>query len=147
MPDLDRVVFRDFDGTLARRHDLWSGALVDAWWSVKQSADVSVADLRPYLGAGFPWHDSTVIRQPQSADEWWAALRSVLVGAHAIRSARITNTDDIWMVGDNPVADVDGARNAGIRAILADGSYRVSVGMTVLRAARLISNHRARNAR
>lgn len=43
------------------------------------------------------------------------------------------------MVGDNPVADVQGARAAGIRAILADGAYADSVGVTVLEAARLIT--------
>lgn len=47
---------------------------------------------------------------------------------------------DTWMVGDNPVADVSGAREAGIRAILADGIYEDSEGVTVLHAAQEIGS-------
>ena len=131
MPDLYRVVFWDFDGTLARRHNLWSGALVDAWRSVKQSADVSVADLRPHLGAGFPWHDSTVIRQPQSADEWWAALRPVLVGAyvsagldpaHAEKAVTRVPAEfyrpDAWTLVDGAVAALRTTAAAGYRNVI-----------------------------
>jgi putative hydrolase of the HAD superfamily len=42
---------------------------------------------------------------------------------------------DCWMIGDNPVADVAGAESVGIRAVLADGVYPDSRGMTVLEAA------------
>lgn len=45
---------------------------------------------------------------------------------------------DSWMVGDNPVADVQGAAGVGIRAILADGAYPDSRGVSVLEAARQI---------
>jgi len=49
-----------------------------------------------------------------------------------------TAAGDVWMIGDNPVADVQGARNAGIRAIFADGAYPDSNGMTVLEASHYI---------
>jgi putative hydrolase of the HAD superfamily len=56
-----------------------------------------------------------------------------LLFAHALR---VTDAgDDTWMVGDNPVADVAGARRAGIRALLADGIYPDSRGLTTLQAA------------
>lgn len=45
---------------------------------------------------------------------------------------------DCWMIGDNPIADVAGAEAAGIRAVLADGAYPDSVGLTVLQAAELV---------
>jgi putative hydrolase of the HAD superfamily len=45
---------------------------------------------------------------------------------------------DVWMVGDNPIADVQGAEQVGIRAILADGVYPDSRGVTIAEAARLI---------
>lgn len=230
MPQSDRVVFWDFDGTLARRKDRWSGALLDAWRYVDPTIAATAAQLRPYLSAGFPWHDPTTVRPPQSADQWWAALQPLFVTAltenglglelaehvvarvpaefyrvdawtvidgaidalaitkaagyrnvilsnhapelpalvealgfselieHTITSAvvgaekpnraifdyalnlfELAPTSDIWMVGDNPVADVEGARGAGIRPILADGAYADSRGVTVLEAARLVS--------
>jgi len=42
------------------------------------------------------------------------------------------------MIGDNRIADVEGAQNVGIRAVLADGAYPDSKGMTALDAARHI---------
>jgi putative hydrolase of the HAD superfamily len=54
---------------------------------------------------------------------------------HALRTVGVERTEDVWMVGDNPEADVGGALAVGIRALLADGVYPDSVGMTVLDAA------------
>ncbi len=51
----------------------------------------------------------------------------------------VTARDDVWMVGDNPIADVQGAQDAGIRAILADGDHGDARGSTVLEAARSIA--------
>jgi len=42
------------------------------------------------------------------------------------------------VVGDDPVADVQGARAAGLRAIHADGAYADPVGVSVLLAAHAI---------
>jgi len=223
----DRIVFWDFDGTLARRENLWSGALLDAWRRVDDQAVGTVEQLRPHLRDRFPWHDSLTVRTAQTPDEWWAALHPVFVeaytalGVDAVRAdeaashvpaefyrrdawtvidgaegalsvtktagyrniilsnhapelptlvdtlgfgglveqtftsaaigaekpnpaifefamARlgVTAASDVWMIGDNRIADIQGARNAGIRAILADGAYPNSTGMTVLEAAR-----------
>ncbi|WP_440334236.1 HAD-IA family hydrolase [Microbacterium sp.] len=65
----------------------------------------------------------------------------------AMTAAGVTPTDDVWMIGDNPVADVEGARNVGIRALLADGPYPDSEGMTVLEAARHVVELAAGEAR
>lgn len=45
---------------------------------------------------------------------------------------------DTWMVGDHPIADVQGAEGVGLRAILADGAYPDARGVSVLEAARQI---------
>jgi putative hydrolase of the HAD superfamily len=225
-----QVVFWDFDGTLARRENLWAGALADAWKSVGGSPAISPAELRPLLSNRFPWHTPAEVRTPVTAQTWWQALRPVFLGAfvgaggsptlaeaavaavpasfyrtaawtlidgavealaitktagyrnvilsnhapelpslvealglsdlveltitsaaigaekphralfeHAMRAASVEPADDIWMVGDNPVADMEGARAVGIRALLADGDYPDSIGMTVLEAAQHIS--------
>ncbi|MFT3889403.1 MAG: HAD family hydrolase [Arachnia sp.] len=61
---------------------------------------------------------------------------------YATKAAGLTNTGTAWMVGDNPIADVQGALNAGIRAILADGGEPGRGGMTVVEAAHHIRSHR-----
>lgn len=79
-------------------------------------------------------------------DRWIdRVITSALVGAekpnprifrHALQ---ITGAGaDCWMVGDNPIADIQGAQRAGIRAILADGAYADARGVTVLQAAQQI---------
>jgi putative hydrolase of the HAD superfamily len=230
VPDSSRVVFWDFDGTLARRDGLWSGALLDAWRQVQPSTMVTADLLRPYLRSGFPWHAPDVVRAPLSPEQWWASLRPVIMGAYvragldtdhaasatacvpaefyrtdawtviqgatealrvtsdagyrnvilsnhppelpalvdalglgllvdrtitsaavgaekphraifeyAMTKTRVTVDDHVWMVGDNPISDVKGARDAGIRAILADGDYPDSTRATVLAAAHTIA--------
>lgn len=227
MTDSQVVVFWDFDGTLARRENLWSGALLDAWRRVDSNTASTVDQLRRHLGDGFPWHDPSTVRAEQSAAEWWAALSPVFVNAYtalgvdgasaeaaaslvatefyrrdawtvidgaedalaltkaagcrniilsnhapelpvlvealglaglveqtltsaligaekpnpaiyryAMSRAGITTGGGAWMIGDNPIADVEGARAVGIRGLLADGASSDSRGMTVLDAAR-----------
>ncbi|MFE6735714.1 HAD-IA family hydrolase [Microbacterium sp. NPDC057650] len=223
-----RVVFWDFDGTLAVRDGMWSAAVVDALRSVDATITVDPELVRPHLRSGFPWHEPEVIASPPlSAETWAARLAPVFARAllaqevpsevasaasarvldeyyrvepwHVIDGAvdalelvqdagydnvvlsnhgpglpglvaalglsslitvtitiaavgiekpnpllfahalRVTDAgDDTWMVGDNPVADVEGARRVGIRALLADGIYPDSRGLTALQAARHI---------
>jgi putative hydrolase of the HAD superfamily len=223
-----RVVFWDFDGTLARREGLWAGAMVDALARAGSGRALLPEQLRPHLGAGFPWHTPRAPWGRMSPQEWWGRLRLVLQSAytrvglgeaeaahaaefvaleyyradawtvtegarealettrragyrnailgnhppeldvlvsalglgplveHVVTSAEagadkphpqifayalaVTGAGaDVWMVGDNPVADVAGAEAAGIRALLADGAYPDPVGLTVLEAARHIA--------
>ncbi|MEH3077646.1 MAG: HAD family hydrolase [Quadrisphaera sp.] len=227
-----RVVFWDFDGTLARRHDMWSGALVDVLRSFDPRTKVTAEQVRPWLQDGFPWHSPDTVREGQSAEQWWSALRPLLVSAftgvglgpaeaaraasrvpdqyyrpdawtvvegaeqalqtiaaagfrnvvlsnhgpelptlvdalglgrhvettitsaavgaekpnpaifvHARRATGLEAGDEAWMVGDNPVADVQGALTSGLRAVLvADAPEGVGAveAVTVLQAARLV---------
>lgn len=230
----DRVVFWDFDGTLALREGRWSGALLDAWKLIDPTASATVDHLRPHLRDGFPWHTPQTTRQVQSAAQWWAALRPMFVAAYtangldaaqadaaaarvpdqfyrlgawtvisgadealrltrdagyrniilsnhapelpdlvralgladlveqtitsanvgaekpnpaiftfAMEAAGLTSTQAAWMIGDNPIADIQGARNSGIRAILTDGADPDCAGVTVVEAAhRIVQSHR-----
>lgn len=227
----DRVVFWDFDGTLARREQRWAGALLDALALIGPTsitAGITADELRPGLADGFPWHRPDEIVGPTDAATWWQRLTPVLVGAyeaagvpselavaaasgvagqfyrldawelidgavaalelthdHGFRNVILSNHapelpelvtalgldplvdrvitsaligvekpnprifryaieisgagPDCWMVGDNPIADVQGAQAVGIRAILADGAYSDARGVTVLQAARQLT--------
>ncbi|HWD61814.1 MAG TPA: HAD-IA family hydrolase [Humibacter sp.] len=56
--------------------------------------------------------------------------------AHALDA--FGHPDDVWLIGDNPVADVEGATAAGIRAVLVEGSYLVNGGVSHAEAVRII---------
>lgn len=222
-----RVVLWDFDGTLARREGLWSGAMAEALARSGHPEPLDPEAIRPHVKTGFPWHTPAEPWGAISAPEWWGRMRLVLqsayvraglseaVAAHAaefvaleyyrpdaweliegarealslVREAGYVNVivsnhppelagltsalgldplveavvtsgivgadkphplifehalrvsdagEDVWMIGDNPVADVEGASAVGIRAILADGAYDDSIGVTVLEAARIV---------
>lgn len=228
-----RVVFWDFDGTLARRRGLWAGAVRDALNVVAPGKKIALEELRAALSRGFPWHSPEIVVPPRSSERWWAALRPVFLAAYEaagvplevaeraadqiagefyrvdawelipgavdalqiIRALGYENVilsnhgpelpqlvealglskwialtissaavgaekphprifeyalaasqagPDTWMVGDNLVADVGGARQAGIRAILADGIYEDAVGVTVRQAAEQIRSSSVR---
>ena len=61
---------------------------------------------RPHLRAGFPWHAPDVAHEKPHREAF-------ALGRHAAG-----NPSELWMVGDNPVADVAGAKAAGIPSIL-----------------------------
>ena len=225
-PVAERVVFWDFDGTLARRDGLFAGALIDALRQVDASIAVDREDVRPHLRSGFPWHTPDVTTPPLTPQEGWERLRPVFERAYRacgvgdgvavaaasgvaaqfyrldawelidgaadaldlVRDAGYANVilsnhgpelpglidalglhvdltitsaavgiekpnpalfryaleaaaagSDTWMIGDNPIADVQGAEALGIRALLADGAYPDSRGVTILEAARIVA--------
>ena len=101
-----RVVLWDFDGTLAYRDGMWSGCLADALEDVLPAHRPLLA--RAYRAASFD-----------------AVVKFALTGyekphpeAFAAGRRAAGEPDELWMVGDNAVADIEGATAAGIPAIL-----------------------------
>jgi len=76
-----RAVLWDFDGTLAHREGMWSGALLAALDAACPGHGVTRDALRPGLRNGFPWHTPDVGHSHGSADAWWAALAPLLSSA------------------------------------------------------------------
>lgn len=106
----------DFDGTLAERHGMWSGALLEALSAVLPDHGVTRDALRPGLRDGFPWHAPDVGHSHADADAWWGALAPLLSGActnagvpvpvaeEAAREARRRYLDpSTWSVFDDVV--------------------------------------------
>jgi putative hydrolase of the HAD superfamily len=76
-----RAVLWDFDGTIAFRDGMWSGALLSALDAACPGHGVTRDALRAGLSGGFPWHTPDVGHSHASADAWWAALVPLLSGA------------------------------------------------------------------
>ncbi|MGI5816794.1 MAG: HAD family hydrolase [Armatimonadota bacterium] len=205
---MSRAILWDFDGTLAWREGVWSGALLEALDRHCPGHGFSREDIHPRIVPGFPWNSPDVTHTHLNRpDRWWACLlahlawvlrdlgfdddcaeklaaatrivysdatsfalyadsipalealreagwrhvilsnhvpelpnlvrelgilplfddviSSALIGyekphpeAFAIGLRATGDADEVWMVGDNPVADVQGAEAAGIPAIL-----------------------------
>ena len=56
--------------------------------------------------------------------------------SHALDT--LGHPDDVWLIGDNPIADVQGATASGIRAVLVEGSYLANGGVSHAEAVRII---------
>lgn len=206
--DMDRVILWDFDGTLAWREGIWSGALLQALDRHCPDHGLCRDDIHPRIVGIFPWNHPDV-EHPELCrpDRWWAHMIEGMTGVftdlgyedglagdlarttrliysdatsfslfedtvpaleelrdagwrHVILSNHVPELpnlvrelgvlplfdeivssavigyekphpeafaiglraagepDEVWMIGDNPVADVEGAEALGIPAIL-----------------------------
>jgi putative hydrolase of the HAD superfamily len=79
----ERVVFWDFDETLAFRPGRWRGCLSETLDEHEPGHGVTADDLRPFLRGGFPWHRPEVAHPELcEAGAWWATVEELLAGAY-----------------------------------------------------------------
>lgn len=86
----------DFDGTLAYRDGMWSGAMVEVLDLHEPGHGITRERVRPFLRKGFPWHDADAShRELSSPGEWWSKLEPLFastysaLGIGAARAARL----------------------------------------------------------
>ncbi len=127
-----RYLLWDFDGTLAVRHEGWSGALVDLLQRSRFTDSVTREQIVPHLQTGFPWH---VPDEPHphlaSPDLWWQALHPVFRRAYeavgvppAHAAALVTEVRHSylspakWSVFEDTVPVLSKLRDAGWKHVL-----------------------------
>jgi putative hydrolase of the HAD superfamily len=72
----------DFDGTLAHRPGQWTDTVMAVLNAADLGQGVDRETVRPFLNAGFPWHQPEVVRAAnQPADAWWQQLEPVFARA------------------------------------------------------------------
>ena len=76
------AILWDFDGTLACREGMWSGALLGILQSEEPHLKISRDDIRPFIRSGFPWHSPDVYH-PETADPdvWWENVNPLFESA------------------------------------------------------------------
>jgi putative hydrolase of the HAD superfamily len=86
-PNSDHVargIVWDFDGTLAFRKEMWSGALARVAQRDLGLAATKREAFVPRLQSGFPWHRPEVPHPDiRTGEEWWAALSPLLARTFA----------------------------------------------------------------
>lgn len=124
-----RVVFWDFEGTLAARPGIWSRCLVEVLDELVPGHGLTRDDVAPGLRDRFPWHHW---RRPHpeltDPDAWWDALLPVLADAYtaagvapgdaALAAARVRTCyvdPAFWTVYDDVLPALDALRAAGWR--------------------------------
>ena len=79
---LTGILLWDFDGTLAHRDGMWSGALLDALVGYDPHGAWSIDQLRPHLTQGFPWHEPEKEHfEIVDAGSWWTVPLAIFVRA------------------------------------------------------------------
>lgn len=76
------TILWDFDGTLARRPGLWSGALLEVLNADAPAHGITREELRSGLRDGFPWHEHQLGHEHLNSPEaWWAEVQKTLARA------------------------------------------------------------------
>ena len=72
---MEKCILWDFEGTLAARGGMWSGALLEAIAKFEPSLACELSTIWPHLQTGFPWHTPEKGHEHLSvADYWWEEL-------------------------------------------------------------------------
>lgn len=132
MAPVNRVIFWDFDGTLARREGGWTGALAGVLSAHDPSGLVARQAFAPFLQAGFPWHTPEAAHPDLCGPgRWWACLEPVLerafrgvglpdptAGLLATRVRRRYLAPGAWRVYDDVLPVLSGLRARGWRHVV-----------------------------
>lgn len=91
-----KVLIWDFDGTLAYRDGMWSGAMVEVLDGHEPGHGITREHLRPFLRKGFPWHNA---EEPHlelaDPDAWWQRLQPVFAAAYSARGIGATRAAEL----------------------------------------------------
>lgn len=89
-----RLIVWDFDGTLACRDGMWTGALSEILAAWAPDLGDRREMIQAELQSGFPWHTPEVSHTELSdPDRWWEALRPVFVRAFRAAGAEAKLAD------------------------------------------------------
>jgi putative hydrolase of the HAD superfamily len=77
-----KVIFWDFDGTLAHRPEMWGGTLAAILHEHDPTRGITREQISPFLSRGFPWHTPEIAHPELCApDRWWGCIEDILHGA------------------------------------------------------------------
>ncbi len=82
---MDRVVFWDFHGTLAKPDKIWTYAMMRVLEDHGGTGRIGAEDLAPWLRSGFPWQEPEKdYRDRTDPEVWWAAIARIFEKAYAM---------------------------------------------------------------
>ena len=129
----DRLVLWDFDGTLASRAGMWSGAVMEVLDEHERGHGVAIERIREGLRNGYPW-DSWAQPHPQLCEpgRWWElvqqriALSLERAGISAARAAelagsvreRYLDVTIAWQLFDDTLPALRALREHGWRNVV-----------------------------
>jgi putative hydrolase of the HAD superfamily len=139
---MEKCILWDFDGTLAFRGGMWSGALLEAVSRFEPSVVCELSTFRPHMKSGFPWHTPDQGHEHLATpDAWWESVIPIFerafqgvglsrsrafVLAREVRSIYLDPNS--WTVFDDVVPTLVALRTAGwSHAILSNHVPELSV--------------------
>src|SRR5579872_1754407 len=69
-----KIIFWDFDGTLAQRPFMWSNAFLQSLDELIPKHEISIDQIKPLLQRGFPWHTPEIPWNEITPESWWARM-------------------------------------------------------------------------
>jgi putative hydrolase of the HAD superfamily len=87
---VQKCILWDFDGTLAVRNGMWSGALLETVGRFEPSVACELSTFRPHMQVGFPWHAPHEGHEHlATSDDWWDTL--VPIFGRALQAAGLSS--------------------------------------------------------
>lgn len=68
---MNKAIFWDFDGTLAKAPLLWRGSLQSAITTIVPECHITLDDIRQYTKSGFTWDTPDKDYSQMTGDKWW----------------------------------------------------------------------------
>ena len=80
---MEKALFWDFDGTLARSPS-WSGSILQAIDAVAPGSGISINDIRLRMRGAYPWDDPALGLHSPVGEAWWDHMLSRIEAAYRL---------------------------------------------------------------
>lgn len=133
---MNKVIFWDFDGTLAHSKSLWSNSVLRAIHSTVPNCLLTLDDIRQHMQTGFTWHTPDEDFTHLIDSKWWDFMFDrftyiyTVLGVEkeaSIKASRITR-DIILDVGnynlyDDVISTLETCHKAGYKNYILSNNY------------------------
>lgn len=133
---MSKVLFWDFDGTLAHSKSLWANSMHSALLQSHPKTTVTVWDIKSYLSSGFTWDTPYNDYQKLIGDKWWDFMFKHFAFIYtqlgipkktAIELSKKVQTIikhiDNYTLFDDTIATLEACKNKGCKNVILSNNY------------------------
>jgi len=133
---MNKVIFWDFDGTLAHSKSLWSNSVLRALHSTLPNCLITLEDIKQYMHTGFTWHTPDEDFTHLTDSKWWDHMfdrfsniyMTLGIDDSASKKASRITRDIILDAGnynlyDDTISTLEASNKAGYKNFILSNNY------------------------